>query len=182
MKKVLSLVTVIILCFAATSFAQVGPPVSMNLGLGAGVTMPSGDYSTGSNTGYHGAAKLRIGSLIPVDLTGAVAYHHVADKVGSDATNMIQIAAGIEYAIPSVEVKPYLSAEVALNSFSNTAAGSTSRSREGLNIGAGAQFMGFDGAVKYQMLNLMGKADIAPGVSEATYSQITLTVMYTIGL
>jgi hypothetical protein len=184
MKKALFLLVAIVFCFAGTAMAQT--PMTINLGVGGGLTMPSGDYSTGSSTGYHGLAKARFGAVMPLDITGTVAYHHVPDKVGSEAVNMIQVAVGVEYPIPATpEVKPYVGAEVAFNSMSYTLAGSSSRSREGINILAGAQFMGFDGTVKYQLLNVMGKEDQTIGgftITEPSYNQITISVAYMFGL
>lgn len=171
----------IVFCLSSMAFAQVSSPVSVNLGIGGGLSMPSGDFSNGSNSGYHGLAKVRVGSLLPLDITGAVSYHHFGDKIGSDATNMLQIAAGFEYAIPSIEIKPYLLAEFAVNSMSSTRSGASSYTREGVNLGAGVQFMGLDGSVKYQILNMMGKED-QNGVSEPTANQITLSVAYMFGL
>ena len=177
MKKTIYLFVAIIFCLAGIAVAQIGSPISFGIAVGGGLSAPSGDLSNVSSTGYHGAAKARFGSIgFPFDLTGAVAYHRLPDKTGSEATNMIQIAAGIEYPIPSIEIKPYFLAEFTFNSISRTAANTSSYSREGLNLGAGVQLLGFDGSLKYQMLNLLGKEN-----NEGTNSQITATICYMIG-
>ncbi|MFI5251204.1 MAG: outer membrane beta-barrel protein [Bacteroidota bacterium] len=185
MKKALYLFAAVIFILTGTAYAQVGSPVSINLAIGGGVSMPSGDFSNTYKTGYHGAAKVRIGSLLPLDLVGAVAYHHYADTSGSYAVNLLGISAGVEYPIPSVEIKPYLSAEIALNSLSDNTPNSSTRSRQGVNLGVGAQFMGLDASVKYEMINLMGKQDITVAngtISEPSYNQIVINLSYVFGL
>jgi hypothetical protein len=182
MKRTLFLLVAIVFCLWGTASAQVSAPVSVSLGIGGGVSMPTGDLSNVSSNGYHGMAKLRLGSLLPFDITGSAAYHHIPDKEGSESVNMYQGAVGLECPLPIPEIKPYVGAEFAYNSMKSTVSGAESKSREGVNIVAGVQLMGFEGMVQYQMLNLMGKEDIALGVSEPTYNQITISVLYSIGL
>ena len=85
MKSLVFVLVAVFFCFAATSFAQVSVPVTTTIGIGGGLTSPSGDYSTFANTGYHGAAKVRFGAVLPVDITGAVSYHHNGMPAPADA-------------------------------------------------------------------------------------------------
>lgn len=168
-----------IMCMMTAAYAQipaVSPPVNLDLGIGGGISMPMGTLRDTNNTGFHVGAKARLYGFMPLNVVGSVNYHRLANKVGSESDVIWMAGAGLEYPIPSVMVKPYLGADVLFNSLSNTAAGSSSRSRFGAGFGVGVSFSipafgNIDASVKYQLLNLVGK-----DTGEDTKSQIAANI------
>jgi hypothetical protein len=184
MKGFIGIIVVAVLCFATASFAQMGAPgvpgmpsITTTIGVGGGLSMPSGDLSNSVNSGYHGVAKLTLGAILPFDLAGEVSYHHLPFTQGSDALNDLQIGVGIQYPLGLPIVNPYISVLAAYNSLSSSAPNFASESREGVNLGVGAKFLMFDATVQYDLLNLAGKNS-----GENTNDMITLSVMYSFGL
>lgn len=160
----------------ATVNAQIESPVHLDLGVGGGVTMPTGTLSNLDNTGYHIGAKGRVSGFMPLNVLAALNYNRLPNKVGGETDVIVSASAGLEYTIPSVVVKPYLGLDFAYNSLSNTGAGSSTNSRFGTGIGGGILLnipaLGdFDASFKYQILNLTGK-----NPNEDTMSQIVLNV------
>lgn len=157
-------------------------PVTLDLGLGGGVSLPTGDLSDSSKTGYHAGGKLRIGGLLPFNIVASGMYNSLPEKSTDKSDNQVILGAGVEYAIPSAGVQPYFGADVLYVNFNNEGSGTSSFSRGGLGIGAGVEFTipafgSFDTSVKYQFLNLMGKE-----TGEATLSQIAATVTLMFGM
>jgi len=161
---------------AQVPIPSIGPPINLDLGVGGGISLPNGKLNDSDNTGFHVGAKARLHGSIPVNIVLSGNYNRLPNKSGSESDVIWMIGAGLEYPIPSIEVKPYLGADVLVSSFSSTAAGSQSITREGLGLGAGVAFPvpavgNFDVSVKYQMLNLVGKES-----NEDTISQIAANV------
>ncbi|MBI3766819.1 MAG: hypothetical protein HY277_10015 [Ignavibacteriales bacterium] len=178
--KRIAMVILIISCVAVRNgIAQVpgvGLPVTLDLGVGGGVSLPIGTLSDNVNTGWHAGATARISGLIPINIVGSAYYNRLPFKVGSDASTAWMIGAGIEYPIPGIIVKPYLGLDGLVNVISSTASGAQSITREGLGIGCGLQFSvpafgSFDASVKYQIFNMLGKES-----NEETLSQVTASV------
>lgn len=172
MKIVLS-VLVVLMC-AGFAFAQapmVGSPVSLDLGLGGGVSVPSGDLANVNSTGYHAGAKLRVKSVLPMNIVASANYNRLPEKGTDQSDAFWMIGAGLEYALPGVGVSPYLGVDATLNLFDNQGAGTSSYSRGGIGVGGGVLFAlpgfgSFDASVKYQMLNVMGKDTNEPNLSQ----------------
>jgi hypothetical protein len=196
MKQFFGIMVVAVLCFATASFAQVGSPVSMpsittTIGVGGGLSTPSGDLSNHVNSGYHGVAKLTLGAILPFDIDASVSYHHFPYSQGSASWNVVQVTAGIQYSLGIPVVSPYVLASAAYNSASSSgtipgvsngvpvdvSVNSSAEPREGVNLGVGAKLFSFDASVQYEMLNLMGK-----DTGETTSDMIAVSVMYTFGL
>jgi hypothetical protein len=161
---------------------SVSPPVTLDLGLGGGVSLPTGDLSNGYNTGYNLGGKLRIGSLLPFNLVASGMYNSLPRKAISTSDNQVIVGGGVEYAIPSAGVHPYFGADALYVRFNSGESGVPSINRGGLGIGAGVEFTipafgSFDTSVKYQFLNLMGKEAL-----ETTASQIAATVTLMVNL
>jgi hypothetical protein len=183
MKTVLLLLLVLVSVGVLSAQAPlVSSPVSVDLGIGGGISSPSGDLSNTHNTGWNAGAKLRIKSVLPLNVVGGVSYHHLPEKGTTTSDALWMIGAGLEYSLPSVAVSPYLGGDVSLNLFSNSGTGSSSYSRGGIGLGGGILFSlpgfgSFDAGVKYQMLNAIGKE-----TGEGTANQIsaTLSLMATI--
>ncbi len=175
--KNIFLSVVLILSVACVSYGQVpGSPVSCEIGIGGGATVPTGDLSNADNTGWNAGAKARFSGLIPLDIIASGNYNRLANKVGSESDILYGFGAGLEYTIPSPVVTPYIGAQAFVNVITNSAANATSVTREGAGIGAGARveipaFGHFDLSVQYQMLNLIGKE-----TDEGTTSQLAATV------
>lgn len=162
----------------------VGIPVNLEIGIGGGLSQPTGTLSDAVNSGWHAGAKCRLSGLIPINLVASETYHRLPFKLGTESATAWMTSLGIEWSMPAPVVKPYLGADALVNVISSTAAGSTSRTREGLGIGAGAEvslpFLGsIDASVKYQFLNLAGKED---PIDSDTQSQIAVTVMLVFGV
>lgn len=184
MKHLALIAVAVIIVAGGTVLAQtpVSSPLSADLGVGGGVSLPTGDLSDANNTGWHALAKIRLHGSIPVNIVGTGMYSRLPNKIGSESNTYWMAAAGIEYPIPSAVVKPYFGVEAMYVNAGSTAAGSSTLSRGGLGFGAGVEFSlpgvgSLDTSVKYQMLNLMGK-----DANENTYSQIAASVALMFGL
>lgn len=168
---------------AEGSYAQVGPPVNLELGFGGGLTLPSADLSDVTDAGYNLGIKARIGGLMPINLAGAVLYNRLPLKsLSSEAATSWILSVGPEFTIPSIMVKPYFGADALVNMLSSTLPNASTETRFGLGLGGGAVFSvpalgSFDASVKYQMLNLIGKE-----TNESNSSQIMLNVSLMFGV
>jgi len=168
--------------------AQMGTPVSiplsLTLGLGGGVSVPTGDISDIYNTGYHVGGKLRISGPLPFNVVAGGTYNSLPQKVDDKSDNQVIVGAGLEVGIPAVAVKPYFGADLLYVHFNNEGTGTSTYNRGGLGLGAGVEFVipafgSFDTSVKYQFLNLMGKDD---NIDPQTAAQIVATVAIMVGL
>jgi hypothetical protein len=183
MKIVLSVL--LVLAWSGILTAQtpgVASPVNLDLGLGGGVSIPSGDLANVNATGYHAGAKLRVKSLLPMNIVVAAAYNRLPEKGTDHADAAWMIGGGLEYALPGVGVSPYLGVDATLNIFDNQGTGTSSTTRGGLGFGGGILFAlpgfgSFDAGVKYQMLNVMGKE---AGEPDLTQVAATVTIMASI--
>lgn len=167
---------------AAQMEVPVSSPVSLSLGLGGGVSLPTGDLSDLYNTGWHAGGKLRIGGSMPINIVATGMYNSLPEKAADKTDNQLILGGGLEYPIPSVGVHPYFGADALYVHFNNEGTGTSSFNRGGLGVGAGVEFTipafgSFDTSVKYQFLNLMGKED-----GESTASQIAATVAIMLNL
>lgn len=173
----------IALCVIAIPIhAQVSLPLSLDLGLGGGVSLPTADFSNIYKTGYHLGGKLRISGPLPFSIVAGGLYNSLPQKIDDKSDKQIIVNAGIELGIPSVAVKPYFGADLLYIRFDNEGSGTSSFNRGGLSLGAGVEFVipafgSFDTSVKYQFMNLMGKEDL-----EGTASQLLATVSIMVGL
>jgi len=175
------------LCVVAIPLhAQTGTPVSIplsvQLGLGGGVSLPTGDISDVYNTGYHLGGKLRISGPLPFNVVAGGMYNSLPQKVDDKSDNQVILGAGIEVGIPAVAVHPYVGADILYVHFNNEGTGTSSFNRGGLGVGGGVEFVipafgSFDLSGKYQFLNIMGKEDL-----EGTTSQIVVTAAVMVGL
>jgi hypothetical protein len=183
MKTVLSLLLV---CVCAGVLSAQTPvvtsPVGIDLGIGGGISVPSGDLSDALNTGWNAGAKLRVKSVLPLNITGGVAYHRLPEKAGTESDAIWMVGGGLEYSLPGVGVSPYLGGDVSLNMFKNSGSGTSSYSRGGIGLGGGVLFSlpgfgSFDASVKYQMLNAIGKEALEKSANQIAAS---ITLMATI--
>jgi|GEM_PF-2549930 len=192
MKKISAVSLFLIMFISGAANAQlplVGPPVKLDIGIGGGPSLPLGTLSDLDNTGWHAGAIGRISGFIPLNLVASVNYNRLPNKAplavpavlpqpsSRDESDIAWMAAaGIEYPIPSLVVKPYFALDAMLNAMSNTAQDSKSIKRGGLGFGAGVGFSvpmigTFDASVKYQIFNLVGKDE-----GEETQSQVVANV------
>ena len=177
--RILMLVPVFIMLLLSESKAQVTELIAqLDLGIGGGVSLPTGQLNDSDNTGYHGVGKLRLHGLLPLSITGMVMYNRLPNKSGGESHQQWMVGAGLEYPIRAVAIHPYFGADVFYSGLSSTAAGSTSTGRGGIGLGGGVVFGlpgmgGIDASVKYQMFNLIGKDS-----GENTYSQVAASVAF----
>ena len=184
MKSTLSAVIILLTLGSAIATAQpvsvsVAQPVTLELGAGGGISLPTGTLNTTNNTGWHVGGLARLGGWIPLSIIVTGAYHKLPNAGGSDATTITAFTGGLEYPLSAVAVRPYLSAEGMLNTISGTAANSPTNHREGLSFGIGVDFAApgvgnFDTSLKYQMLNLWGKTSD----DNDTVSQIAANISF----
>jgi hypothetical protein len=189
MKNSVVVLACTLLCVSAlrAQVPSVAAPLGVDLGIGGGISSPSGTLADLDNTGWNALAKVKLRGWIPLHLTGLVQYNRLPNKGtpaapgGNDAAWMV--GAGLElHPLSAPLVDPYLGVDALVNFLSNSGPASASLTREGLGIGGGVQvsvpmFGSIDGSVKYQMLNLAGKES-----NESTLSQIaaSVTLMFTL--
>ncbi len=161
--RMIVVAAVLFLGMSAAS-AQVAPvPVQLELGIGGGVTAPTGTLSDIVDPGWNAGAKLRLEGWIPLHIVALGQYTHLPQKSPSTESNITwMFGAGLEFPFELPIVSPYLAVDGVVNSLTTTASGASSITRGGLGVGGGAQVKvpmvgALDVSVKYQMLNLTGK-------------------------
>ncbi len=166
------------------AYAQAVPtPVQLQLGIGGGLTAPSGTLSDVVDPGWHAGAKLRLQGWIPLHIVVLGQYTRLPQKSPSTESNVVWMyGAGLEFPFETPIVTPYLAVDGTANSLTSTATGASSTTRLGMGVGAGAQISvpmvgAVDVSVKYQMLNLSGKD---PG--EESVAQISANVSFMFNL
>ncbi|MBI4548100.1 MAG: outer membrane beta-barrel protein [Ignavibacteriae bacterium] len=185
MKKSLVVGMFIIMLFSHATYSQmpgVSSPVKFDLGVGGGVSLPTGKLSDASKTGYHVGAKIRLHSFIPLSIVSSGYYNRLPEKNTDKTDSQWMLGVGLEYPIPSVMVKPYFGADALVNIFKNEGTGTSSYTRGGVGLGAGVEFSipafgSFDTSLKYQIFNVVGKED-----GEETFSQIAASVALMVSL
>lgn len=176
--KMFSIVVFVIL-MTGSVFAQapsVGLPISLDLGVLGGVSMPMGNLSDFTNSGWNAGAKARISGLIPIDIVAFGIYNRLPDKADDYSSTAWIFGAGLELPLPSLIVKPYLGVDGFISTLSNTGPSANSLSREGVGIGGGVRtsipILGsIDIGIKYQILNQLGQ-----DANEQTLSQVAVNV------
>ncbi len=179
-------IVLLMLCCSGLIIAQVplvSAPVSLDLGFGGGLSIPSGTLADANKSGYHLGAKLRLKSVLPVTLVASANYNRLPEKATDKTDAAWMVGGGLEYSLPGVIVSPYLGVDAMLNISDNGGSGASSTNRGGLGFGGGVLFAlpgfgSFDASVKYQMLNVMGKVDNEQSVSQiAANVSIMVTVL-----
>ena len=121
--------------------SNAGSQVTLQVGVGAGIRLPMGDYSGattdyyagtkyGLSTGYNLQAKGRV-SLPGFTLVGGVEYGHLSNSGNAEASgqgkvevaqSVFSIKAGPEFTIPlpAAPLTPYVGANIAWHSISGT--------------------------------------------------------------
>jgi len=215
MQKIKYLISGILL-LTTISFAQglkIGPLVGYN-----NFTSPDAFTKEISDGGFGFSNNLQFGAKAKVDLilikaTAFVAYNSMSNDgevqtlTGTAKSetegSLLTIGLGAEFGLLPIPgpVKPYLGADLLINSFGDFKSKTTQNnfisentfsygSRYGLGIGAGVEITAFpkvdlDLNVKYNFNNLIGKEDLQAGVikiSEESVNSITiqLTVLFKI--
>lgn len=179
MMRVLIIGGIISLISFGAVIAQV--PVTVDLGVGGGLSLPMDKLGDATNAGFHLGGKARISGFIPLNITGSANYNRLTYKVGSDAFEIWMLGAGIEYPIPSVSVTPYLALEGLLDIMAKMPPAGDTRKSIGIGLGCGVEFPvpglgSVDASAKYQFLNVLLKE------GEETVSQIGVTVLLMFGV
>jgi hypothetical protein len=134
MRKILYAVA--IAAFAAGVAPRQAEAQLLRLGVGAGPSIPAGDFATGVDTGVHAAAMLALRiPLLPLSVRGDLMYQRFG-ATGGDVDQFAGIANGFFNILPLPVVSAYVSGGVGL--YHTRAAGVTS-SDIGLNGGIGAR-------------------------------------------
>ncbi|NTW48429.1 MAG: outer membrane beta-barrel protein [Chlorobiales bacterium] len=172
MKKILLLLATL-LCFASAANAQVTKPLSIQGGIGGGLSSGKSDFT--AYEGYNIGGKLKLGfSSVPFTIVGDLVYNEVERENLEVHKKFFSVGAGIEYQILNTPIiSPYVSADAAMNFFfgDNT----QKFNRIGAGIGVGTEItipvlpVNFDVEAKYRYDNLFGKE-----VGEPTINHIHL--------
>jgi hypothetical protein len=136
-RKMLAVAALALLAPVAIAQAQ------LSFGVAAGASMPSGDLKTGVETGYHVMATAGIHPpLAPVGFRVDGMFNEFNEKSPStDKGRILALTANAVFSMPgAIVLSPYLIGGAGMYKMSNSAAGSTSSSDLGVNIGAGIKF------------------------------------------
>lgn len=170
MKKILVLLAAL-LCFTSAAHAQT-KPLSVQGGIGGGVSIGESDASDFSGYNLGGKLKLDI-PIFPFTVVGHVVYNALDHKDVDATIKILSIGAGVEYPILFLPVlSPYISADAAMNFFSGDA---PKKTRTGIGIGVGAELaipglpVNFDVEAKYRFDNMIGKES-----GEGTFNHIQI--------
>jgi hypothetical protein len=182
MTRTIALAALLLIACVPAYSQIVEAPISLKMGIGGGVSLPTGTLSEGYNTGWNAGAKVRLGGWIPINLVATAMHNSLPMKDADNSDDQLIIGGGVEYAITSVVVHPYFGADYYYVKFDNKASGTPAFNRGGFGVGAGVEFSipgfgSFDTAVKYQYLNAIGKE-----TGEKDMSQIAATVTLMFGL
>ncbi len=134
------------LTWGAASVAQ----AQATFGVGAGLTMPMGDYGDAASVGFHGMGNVLFGlGTGPLAVRVDVAYHRTGLEQGVDGhTALAGGMASVVYKIPATgQIKPYVLAGLGYYNvkLDVTGIGSTDESNLAFGGGAGLTF-GMSGA------------------------------------
>lgn len=139
MKRTIQAVAAAFALFAFALPAHAQKPISV--GISAGATMPTGDLSNSTNTGFNVTGTLAFHApMMPIGLRADVAYNQLGIKNISDNVNVTSVTGNVTYALPGVMVSPYAIAGVGMYHVGSSAPGSTSDNKFGFNAGVGARF------------------------------------------
>ena len=175
-----------LITLAIASFAFVLPGraqitsliVQFDLGVGGGLSFPTGNLSDKDNIGYNAIGKARLHGILPLNITAMGQFNSLPNKGGGSSDQSWLVGAGLEYGMISVAIHPYFGVDAFYSDLTNTTDGSPTLSRGGMGFGFGAILGlpgsgGIDGSVKYQLMNMWGKEG-----SEETATQVSLNVAY----
>ncbi|HXI20839.1 MAG TPA: outer membrane beta-barrel protein [Gemmatimonadales bacterium] len=107
MKRILSSVVAAVIAVAVS--ASMAQAQSISFGVGGGLTIPTGDFKTGSKTGWHGIAN--IGYEMPggIGLRGDFYYGQNKAKVGTNKAKLAGGLANVTYTFAGAgTIHPYL--------------------------------------------------------------------------
>lgn len=109
MRKVIGSAVLVAVIMAAGSPAAAQQKIEF--GIGAGLTLPTGDYNDGAGTGFHGTGAVLFGlGTGPLAVRVDLSYHRTGlDEDVDGNTSLLGGMASLVYNVPSTgQVKPYL--------------------------------------------------------------------------
>ncbi|MFC2083981.1 outer membrane beta-barrel protein [Bacteroidota bacterium] len=196
-------ITFILLAFFMLIFVDSSKAQSIRLGFGGGLTTLQGpkDFTDdiakgglGFGSEYHlgGIAKVGL-PLLPIRIIGQVYYNSLGSEgEGKEySTSILSVGLGAEWSLAPGPIKPYLGADLSLNSFGEmevdgkVADGSKGVTRYGLGVGIGTEItilpkIDLDIKATYNMYNLFGKEEkdnlTMAGNEEETISSLNFTL------
>lgn len=107
--------------------------------VGAGLSMPNGDFKNAFKTGFHGMAAGDIKLTgAPISIRADAMYSTYSSKVsGGDAFNDFSVSADAKYGFAPGPVSPYILGGPTWN---HASSGGNSSSKIGFNVGGGINF------------------------------------------
>ena len=172
MRLSLNSIIVMVLLGFMTSKSGAQTSVTLDGGIGGGVTMPTADAANSMNSGYHLGALLRLKELLPFDVVASASYNSMSLR-DEDAREKLWVGGlGVDLPVSMAVLNPYVSVQALASFRKSPVPGVSSSARYGIGLGPGVGFSvpllgDFDASVKYQLINLFGKQ-----TGEASYSQI----------
>src|SRR5712671_1736021 len=67
---------------AAQPVVSVVPPVQLDLGIGGGMSLPTGDLNNTNNTGWHVNGLVRLHGFMPLSVVASGSYHRLPNAGG----------------------------------------------------------------------------------------------------
>ncbi|WP_041468387.1 outer membrane beta-barrel protein [Chloroherpeton thalassium] len=190
MKNTILAIFIMLCAFSSQAFGQSVKPLSIQGGLGGGLSLGQSDLS--DYNGYNLGGKLKLDvKMLPVKVVGHVHYNSLEDdqqrvltQLGAEtedvSVEIVSVGAGIEYSVlPIPLIHPYVSADAAMNFFSGDQIDSFSRFGCGFGVGTEISLpvlpITFDIEAKYRLNNLIGKDD---GEGTSNHIQLWAQVLF----
>lgn len=163
MRRLIMLLAVFSLALPAAAGAQA------RLGVGVGLSAPSGDLGDVANSGYHALASLQFTiPTLPMALRGDGAVHGLGSAVtGADDVGILAGALSLVFTLPGVGLQPYLLGGI--GSYSVRSGPGTDRTsvsdrgyHGGFGVVLGGAGTGFFAEIRYVKIDVEGSASLIP--------------------
>ena len=171
---------------AVAAFALMAPiamaQAQLKFGIGAGASVPNGDFSNGTETGYHVLAVAGIKPpLAPVGFRVDGMWNQFSATGNSSAKlRIMSLSANAILSMPgAMVVSPYAIGGVGMYNSKDNSAGATASNDVGVNIGAGVSFglAGFSAFGEVRLHNIMADNG-AGGTTNVRFIPITFGITF----
>ncbi|MEO5567626.1 MAG: outer membrane beta-barrel protein [Gemmatimonadaceae bacterium] len=174
--------------FAVAGFALIAPvamaQAQISFGIGAGASIPNGDFANGIETGYHLLATVGVHPpLAPVGFRVDGMFNQFkGESPSTSKLNLLGVNANAVLSMPgAIVLSPYLIGGVGMyrSSISPKITGVDAETDLGVNIGAGIKFglAGFGAFGEISLHNIMGDDGAGNNVN-SRFIPITFGIMF----